>query len=105
MNQIVKFKQLINDKEYYAAHEVLEELWFPIRKTKDDYCLVLKGFINAAVSLELNKRDKIMQSKKVCQSYLKYVTIDKMKNTEQYAEFNKLKLFLDIKFKEISFYQ
>jgi len=65
MKEIENFKALINKQLYYEAHEALEVLWFPIRKIKNNYCLVLKGFINAAVSLELYKRNKITQSKKI----------------------------------------
>ena len=85
---------------YYDAHESLEELWFSIRKTITDYCLVLKGFINAAVSLELCKRDKIEQSKRTYLIYRKYVTNNRMNNTDKKKEF--LKIFIDEKFKEKS---
>lgn len=98
MNEIIKYKQLIDEKLYYEAHEVLETLWFPIRKSKNDYSLVLKGFINAAVSLELFKRNKIEQSKKIHSVYNKYVTdkrIDEIKNDEIFRE---LKVFIDKKF-------
>lgn len=30
MKEIEKFKTLIEKKEYFDAHEALEELWFPI---------------------------------------------------------------------------
>jgi hypothetical protein len=101
MKEIIKYKQLIEEKLYYEAHEVLESLWFPIRKTKNDYALVLKGFINAAVSLELYKRNKFEQSKKINIIYGKYVTKDKIINTTYPKEFNDLKVFVDLKFKEI----
>jgi len=100
MKEIKKFKDLINEESYYESHEALEELWFPIRKNKDDYCLVLKGFINAAVSLELYKRNKIEQSKKIYLVYRKYVTSKRIINTKQHKEFNSLKVFIDEKFKE-----
>ena len=99
MKEIEKFKDLINEKLYYEAHEALEELWFPIRKTKDDYCLVLKGFINAAVSLELFKRNKREQSGKIYLIYIKYVTENRMINTSMYEEFKNLKIFIDEKFR------
>jgi len=102
MKEIEKFKELINLKEYYNAHEALEELWFPIRKNKDDYCLLLKGFINAAVSLELYKRDKITQSKKIFLIYKKYVTDDRIGKIKEYKDFFQLKLFLDNKFNNLN---
>ena len=103
MNQIEKFKSLINQNLYYEAHEALEELWFPIRKVKDDYCLLLKGFINGSVSLELLKRNKIEQSKKIYLIYKKYVTMNRL-NTINNIELIKLKQFMDEKFKEQSIY-
>ncbi len=102
MNEIENFKKLINKKEFYEAHEALEELWFPIRKSKNEYCLSLKGFINAAVSLELYKREKIEQSKKIYLIYKKYVTVERISKTDKYSEFQQLKLFMDMKFSEIN---
>lgn len=102
MNEIENFKQLINEKEFYEAHEALEELWFPIRKSKNEYCLSLKGFINAAVSLELYKREKTEQSKKIYLIYKKYVTEERISKTDKYSELMKLKLFMDVKFSEIN---
>ncbi|BFU77362.1 hypothetical protein ALC152_05770 [Arcobacter sp. 15-2] len=101
MKEIEEFKQLVNEKLYYDAHETLEELWFPIRKMKNNYCLVLKGFINAAVSLELYKRNKITQSKKIYLVYLKYVTDKRINCCDHKEELKKLKVFIDIYFKTL----
>ena len=98
MNEIIKYKQLIDDKLYYEAHEVLEALWFPIRKSKNGYTCILKGFINAAVSLELYKRDKIEQSKKIYNVYIKYVTDTRINEIDNDEIFRDLKLFIDKKF-------
>ena len=100
MKEIEEFKELINKELYYESHEALEEIWFPIRKTKDNYCLVLKGFINAAVSLELYKRDKIEQSKRIYLIYKKYVNEKRIIETIRYREFQDLKIFIDKKFEE-----
>jgi len=104
MKEIEIFKTLINQKLYYEAHEALEELWFPIRKTKTDYCLVLKGFINAAVSLELYKRNKCDQSKKIYLVYKKYVTRCRMAKIHNSNHYIKLQQFIDNKFKDIKYY-
>jgi len=101
MKQIETFKQLIEQQQYYEAHESLEEVWFPIRKTKNDCCLVLKGFINAAVSLELHKRDKSYQSENVYQNYLKYTNNNRIENTQNKDKFQNLKKFMDKKFREV----
>jgi len=98
MKNIKEFKKLIKEKQYYDAHEVLEEIWFPIRKTKTNYCLVLKGFINGAVSLELFKRGKIEQSKKIHQNYLKYTKDSMINMLEDSYKWEELKIFMDNEF-------
>jgi hypothetical protein len=100
MKQIENFKQLIEEKKYYEAHEALEEVWFPIRHSKNNCSLVLKGFINGAVSLELNKRDKLSQSKNVYNTYLKYTTQERIESTNNKDIFKNLKKFMDKKFQE-----
>ena len=67
-----RFIFLIEEGEYYEAHEVLEELWFPRRRQKDEKTLALKGLINASVSLELYKRGKKEKAVQVWQTFLKY---------------------------------
>lgn len=101
MKEIENYKRLIEEGLYYEAHEALEELWFPIRKIKNNYCLVLKGFINAAVSLELYKRNKITQSKKIYLVYLKYVTDKRINCCDHTEDLKKLKVFIDIYIKAL----
>jgi len=96
---INEFKYLLEDNEYYKAHEALEDLWFPIRKEKTNYTLVLKGFINGAVALELYKRDKIEQSKKIHKIFLKYTTNERISTLEHKHIFIELKKFVNIQFK------
>lgn len=100
MEEIERFKTLIKQELYYDAHEALEELWFPMRKVKDEYSFLLKGFINGAVSLELLKRKKIEQSKKIYLVYKKYVTIERIKKIENDINFTQLKAFMDDYFSE-----
>ncbi len=101
MKQIIeKFKQLIEEQKFYEAHEILETVWFPIRKNKNSCCLVLKGFINGAVSLELSKREKVIQSKSVYNTYVKYITQERIETTNNKDKFQNLKKFMDKKFEE-----
>ncbi len=72
LKKIEIFKKCIDEHRYYDAHEILEEVWFPRRFEKEDEIKLLKGFINAAVSFELHKRERFAQSKKVWANYLKY---------------------------------
>jgi hypothetical protein len=69
---IQHYKNLIIQKDYFKAHEALEELWFTRRFEDNPEVKILKGFINAAVSFELHKRKRYTQSKYVWKNYLKY---------------------------------
>jgi len=71
MKLFYEFKELIKNGEYFEAHEVLEEYWHTIRKTDNPYKNVYRGFINAAVALELKKRGKNNYIK-VWKTYEKY---------------------------------
>ena len=66
------FLLALDERRFYDAHEVLEELWFPVRFEKSTEVKLLKGFINAAVSFELFKKGRTDSAKKVWQNYLKY---------------------------------
>lgn len=56
---------------YYKAHEFLEEnLW--VKGAKDKRNLYFKGLINAAVAMELIRKGRIPQGRKVWNTYLKY---------------------------------
>ena len=99
--KIIDFKKNILEKNYYEAHEDLEEIWFPIRKEKNDLCLVLKGFINGAVAMELYKRERFLQSKNVHKVYLKYVTLERIDKTEFKKEFLELQVFMNEEFSKI----
>ena len=72
LTKIEEFKVCLHEERFYDAHEALEEVWFPRRFEKTDEVQLLKGFINAAVSFELRKRNRKAQSKKVWANYLKY---------------------------------
>lgn len=75
------FIQNLKSGNFYDAHEDLEVLWFPKRFQNSDEVRVLKGFINAAVSFELQKKGKIEAAKKVWQNYLKYrVLLDSLES-------------------------
>jgi len=63
---------MVKRGEYYDAHEVLEEVWFPRRKQRDDLTLALKGLINGCVALELIRRGKMERAQRVWRTFLKY---------------------------------
>lgn len=84
-----EFKKLILEEKYFEAHEVLEEIWHPLRKSLHSDRDIIRGFINAAVSLELKKR-KRNNYLKVWKTYEKHKK--KIKNNKLYED---LALFLD----------
>ncbi len=67
-----RFMELIQNEDFYEAHEVLEDFWFPYRKSKESKVLVIKGFINASVALELQRLGRTENAKKVWKNYEKY---------------------------------
>ena len=70
--QFNTYLKCLDESRYFDAHEALEELWFPARFEKNPEVLLLKGFINAAVSFELVKRGRPEPSKRAWNNYLKY---------------------------------
>ncbi len=84
-----EFKRLILEGDYFEAHEVLEEYWHTIRKTDNPYKNVYRGFINAAVAMELKKRGR-NNYERVLKTYKKYKNLYKLKK-----EFIEIEKFLD----------
>lgn len=72
INKIQEYQRCLDEERYYDAHEALEAIWFPRRFEESAEVKLLKGLINAAVSFELIKKNRIPQSKKVWMNYLKY---------------------------------
>jgi len=89
--KVVEYKNLILEHRFFEAHEVLEEFWFPRRKDKSKEVLIVKGFINAAVSFELKRRGRDSNSKKVWQVYLKFSQLIEASD----VEFQELKKFVE----------
>jgi uncharacterized protein YozE (UPF0346 family) len=71
-SKIEKYILCCEKQDFFEAHEVFEDLWFPKRFEQAPEVQLLKGFINAAVSFELFKRGRKEQSKRVWATYLKY---------------------------------
>ena len=67
-----RFVLCLDEERFYDAHEALEEVWFPRRFEKDQEMLLLKGFINAAVSFELTKRGRPNPASRAWKNYEKY---------------------------------
>lgn len=83
-----KFIDLILENEFFKAHEILEEIWFPIRKDKNSIKVkILKAFINSAVSFELIKRGRLSASKVPWSNYKKYISTLKDIDDKEKLEF------------------
>ena len=70
--KLKEYKFCLEEERYFDAHEVLESVWFAHRFEESDEVKLLKGLINAAVSFELYRQNRLPQSKKVWVNYLKY---------------------------------
>ncbi|MDM5272385.1 DUF309 domain-containing protein [Sulfurovum sp. zt1-1] len=70
-----EYMKLLDEEEYFEAHEVLEEAWHPLRLSSHPLSNLVKGLINGAITFEHIKRNrKNMPSKaqKVIASYERY---------------------------------
>jgi len=53
-----EYLTLLEQEQYFDAHEVLEEAWHPLRKANHPLKNLVKGLINGAVSFEHLKRNR-----------------------------------------------
>ncbi|WP_373071747.1 DUF309 domain-containing protein [Sulfurimonas sp.] len=94
------FIQALDESRFYDAHEVLEELWFDNRKNPTNEVNLLRGFINAAVSFELNKRGKTEASKRVWRNYLKYRQLVFKTGSNKVKIYYNISLYIDNLYKK-----
>lgn len=69
------YLQLLEEEEYFEAHEVLEEAWHPLRLNNHPLKNLAKGLINGAITFEHIKRNRGNASNKaqrVIASYERY---------------------------------
>jgi len=52
------FLKLLEQEDYYDAHEILEEAWHPLRKKDHPLKNLAKGLINGAICFEHLKRNR-----------------------------------------------
>ena len=101
LKKIEEFELCLVEERFYDAHEALEEIWFPRRFENSAEMSLLKGFINAAVSFELVKRQRIAQSKKVWKNYLKYRQLLFKTETQHLNRLYQLSRFIEDRHKSI----
>jgi hypothetical protein len=71
MDILTEYTDYITLGFYFKAHELLEEnLWD--KHSKEERNLYYKGLINAAVAMELVRKGRKEQGRKVWNTYLKY---------------------------------
>lgn len=52
------YLKLLDEEEYFEAHEALEEAWHPLRLKKHPLANLAKGLINGAITFEHIKRNR-----------------------------------------------
>lgn len=88
---IKEYLKLIEEEEYFEAHEVMEEAWHPLRLKKHPLANLAKGFINAAIGFEHIKRDRKnakIKASRVMESYERHIHLctDDIKYYELFLE-------------------
>ena len=66
------YLKLLDEEEYFEAHEVLEEAWHPLRLSDHPLKNLVKALINGAVSFEHIKRNRDeagRKARRVMESY------------------------------------
>ncbi len=73
-----EYLKLMDEEEYFEAHEVLEEAWHPLRLSDHPLKNLVKALINGAVSFEHLKRNRegaAGKAVRVIQSYERHKNI------------------------------
>ena len=85
------FIELLTNKEYFNAHEVLEEAWHPLRKRNHHLKNLAKGLINGAICFEhlkRNRKDALRKATTVLGSFERHKHLC-VEGIEQFELFNK----------------
>ena len=75
---LLSYLEMMEREAFFEAHEVLEDVWYPMRKRRGDLANLLKGLINAAVAFEHLKRSRpgaTERARKVMRSYDRYAPL------------------------------
>jgi len=70
-----EFIEYINKELYFQAHEILEDIWHIAKRVNHPQTLLIKGLINASISFEHIKRNRVNSlnsSRVTIQSYYRY---------------------------------
>lgn len=85
------YLKLLENEEYFEAHEVLEEAWHPLRLGKHPLANLAKGLINGAIAFEHIKRNRKEMKKRamtVIASYErhKHLSTEKIEHAELFSK-------------------
>jgi hypothetical protein len=92
------YLKLLEQEEYFEAHEVMEEAWHPLRIRQHPLSNLTKGFINAAIGFEHIKRDRKnahKKAKRVMESYERHIHLCK-KDIKFFLLFNEAKEKIEV---------
>jgi len=103
---LINYLKLIDQEEYFGAHEVLEEAWHPLRLKKHPLANLIKGFINGAIAFEHIKRNgknKSGKAKRVMASYERHIHLctKDIAHAELFEEARRKIEALKVKHKEV----
>jgi len=83
------YMTLLDNKEYFDAHEALEEAWHPLRKKNHPLKNLAKGLINGAICFEhlkRNRQDALRKATTVLKSFERHKHLC-VEGIEQYELF------------------
>lgn len=101
-----EYLRLMNEEEYFEAHEVLEGAWHPLRKADHPLKNLVKGLINGAVAFEHIKRDRQNahdKARRVIASYErhKHLCVVGIEHEELFTQARNKIEFLKLKYKKV----
>jgi len=101
-----EYLALLEEEEYFEAHEVLEEAWHPLRLSGHPLRNLVKGLINGAITFEHIKRNRqnmSFKAQKVIASYERYkhMSTPKIEHAELFARACKKIELLKVKHNEV----
>jgi predicted metal-dependent hydrolase len=101
MRVIDLFIEMLQNHEFAEAHEVLEDDWKAYRaEGKKDESNILKGFINAATSFELQRLGR-KSALIPWQTYLKYRALIDTVDSLHVKKYRECAAYIDEKYEEI----
>ena len=96
-----RFIDLIEAGDYYEAHEVLEEAWYPRRFEDDDEVRLIKGYINASVAFELVRKGRMEPAQRTWKIYMKYRPLLENMKSPARSRYETVEKVLDARYEQL----